>query len=160
MIFDILLVILGICFLVGGFAGCILPVIPGPPLSYIALLLLQATNYAGFSVRFLIITATVTIIVTVADYLLPVWGTQKWGGSRAGVIGSVIGLLAGLFFLPVGIMVGPFLGAVAGELIAGRDTNTDLRSGIGSFVGFLLGMGMKLAVSIAFIFYFVKELIF
>ena len=159
MILDILLVILGICFLVGGLVGCILPAIPGPPLSYIALLLLQATGFGDFSVKFLIITAMVTIIVTVADYLLPVWGTQKWGGSRAGIIGSVVGVLVGLFFLPVGIIVGPFTGAIVGELIAGRDKNTALRAGFGAFVGFLLGTGMKLSVCVVFIFYYVKELI-
>ncbi len=159
MVLDISLVILGFCFLVGGLAGCILPAVPGPPLSYIALLLLQATRFAGFSVKFLLITATVTIIVTVADYFLPVWGTKKWGGSRAGAIGSVLGLLVGLFFSPLGIIVGPFAGAVVGELIAGRDSNAALRSGFGSFVGFLLGTGMKLAVCVVFTYYYSKELI-
>ena len=159
MIFDILLVILGICFLVGGLIGCILPAVPGPPMSYIALLLLQATDFADFSVKFLVITAVITIIVTVIDYLLPVWGTQKWGGSRAGIIGSVIGLLLGLFFLPAGIIVGPFAGAVVGELIAGRDTNTAMRSGLGAFFGFVLGTGMKLAVCVVFTFYYIKGLI-
>ena len=159
MVFDILLVVLGFCFLFGGLAGCIIPAVPGPPLSYIALLLLQATEFAGFSVKFLLITAVVTIIVTVVDYLLPVWGTRKWGGSRAGAIGAIVGLLVGLFFSPVGIIVGPFAGAVFGELIAGRDTNAALRSGFGSFVGFLLGTGMKLTVCIVFSYYYFKELI-
>ena len=160
MIFDILLVILGLCFLAGGFVGCILPAMPGPPLSYIALLLLQATRFGDFSPKFLIITAVVTVIVTVVDYIFPVWGAKKWGGSRAGVIGSMIGLLAGLFFPPVGIIVGPFAGAVAGELLAGRDKNAALRSGFGAFVGFLLGTGMKLTVCMVFTFYYFKELIF
>jgi len=159
MVFDILLVILGICFLVGGLAGCILPVIPGPPLSYVALLLLQATGFAGFTVKFLLVTAAVTIVVTVVDYLLPAWGTGKWGGSRAGVIGSVIGLLIGLFFVPLGIIVGPFAGAVVGELIAGRDRDAALRAGFGSFVGFILGSVMKLTVCLIFTYYFIKELI-
>ena len=159
MVFDVLLVILGICFLVGGLIGCIVPVIPGPPLSYVALLLLQATRFADFSVRFLLITAIITVVVTVVDYILPVWGTKKWGGSRAGAIGSIIGLLIGLFFLPVGIIVGPFAGAVVGELIAGRSTNAALRSGVGSFVGFLLGTAMKLTVGIAFTYYYFNSII-
>jgi len=160
MVFDILLVVLGFCFLIGGLAGCVIPVMPGPPLSYIALLLLQATRFADFSVRFLLITAGVTVIITAADYLLPVWGTRKWGGSRAGTIGALFGVLIGLFFLPVGIIVGPFAGAVAGELIAGRDTDTALRSGFGSFVGFIMGVAMKLTVCVVFTFYYMKELIF
>ena len=159
MVIDIILVILGCLLLVVGLVGCVLPVIPGPPLSYVALLLLQATRFGGFSVQFLLITAGITVVVTVIDYLLPMWGTKKWGGSRAGVVGSLIGLLVGLLFLPVGIIVGPFAGAVVGEMLSGRDTNAALRSGVGSFIGFLLGTGMKLAVGIAFTFYFIRELV-
>ena len=160
MLFDILLAIFAFCFLIGGLAGCVIPVIPGPPLSYIALLLLQATRFADFSVKFLLITAFVTVMVTVGDYLLPAWGTRKWGGSRAGAVGALVGVLAGLFFLPVGIIAGPFAGAVLGELIAGRDRDAALRSGFGSFVGFITGVAMKLTVGIVFTFYFIKELIF
>jgi len=160
MVLDIVLVVLGICLLIVGLVGCILPVIPGPPLSYVALLLLQATSFGDFSVAFLVITALITIIVTVADYVLPAWGTKKWGGSRAGTIGAIVGLLIGLFFLPIGIIVGPFVGAFVGELIIGRDTNAALRSGLGSFIGFLLGTVVKLTFCIAFTFYFFKELFF
>jgi uncharacterized protein YqgC (DUF456 family) len=159
VVLDIFLVILGLCFLVCGLIGCIVPAMPGPPLSYVALLLLQVTRFADFSVKFLLITAFVTVVVTIADYLIPVWGTKKWGGSRAGVFGSVIGLLIGLFFSPVGIIVGPFVGAVVGELITGRNTNDALRSGFGSFVGFFFGTVMKIAVCISFSYYFIKELI-
>ena len=160
MLFDIFLVIFASCFLIGGLAGCVIPVVPGPPLSYVALLLLQATRFADFSVKFLLIAAVVTVVVTVIDYTLPAWGTRKWGGSRAGTIGALAGVLAGLFFLPVGIIVGPFAGAVVGELIAGRDKDAALRSGFGSFVGFLTGVAMKTTVCIVFTFYYIKELVF
>ena len=159
MIVDILLVILSFCFLVVGMVGCILPAIPGPPLSYLALLLLQATRFADFSVKFLVITAIITVIITVIDYILPMWGTKKWGGSRAGTIGSIIGLLVGLFFSPVGIIAGPFAGAVVGELIAGRTTDAALRSGFGAFMGFIFGTVMKLTVCMVFSYYYIKELV-
>jgi uncharacterized protein YqgC (DUF456 family) len=159
MVIDILFVILGCCLLLGGLVGCVLPLIPGPPLSFVALLLLQGTRFAGFSTKFLLVTAGVTVVVTIFDYILPVWGTKRWGGSRAGVVGAMVGLLAGLFFLPIGIVVGPFAGAVVGEMLSGRDTNAALRSGVGSFIGFLLGTGVKLAVCITFMFYFIRELI-
>jgi uncharacterized protein YqgC (DUF456 family) len=159
MIIDILLVALGACFLLVGLVGCVVPIIPGPPLSYVALLLLQATRFAGFSVKFLVVAAIVTVVVTLLDYLLPVWGTKRWGGSRLGAVGALLGLLVGLFFPPVGIILGPFCGAVVGELLTGRKSNEALKSGIGSFIGFVLGTGMKLTVGIAFAFYFVRELI-
>ena len=156
---DIFLLFLGFCFLIIGLTGCILPAIPGPPLSYIALLTLQVTRFADFSAKFLWITAIITVIVTVVDYILPVWGAKKFGGSRSGVIGSTIGLVIGLFVLPWGIIAGPFIGAVVGELIAGRSTNDALRSGFGSFIGFIFGTATKLTVSVALTYYFIKELI-
>ena len=159
MVLDILLVILGFCFLAGGLIGCIVPAVPGPPLSFVALLLLQITRFADFSGKFLLIAAIVTVVVTVADYILPLWGTKKWGGSHAGTIGAIFGLIAGLFFAPVGIFLGPFAGAVVGELIAGRDSNTAFRSGFGSLMGFLMGAVMKLTVCIVFTYYYIKELI-
>ena len=160
MVLDIFLAVLGFCFIIGGLAGCIVPALPGPPLSYVALLLLHATRFADYSNKFLIIAAIVTVAVTVADYIVPVWGTKKWGGSRAGAIGSVLGLLIGLFFAPAGIIIGPFAGAVVGELLVGRNTKIALRSGFGSFIGFLFGTVMKLAVCMTFSYYFFKELIY
>ncbi|MDR1672473.1 MAG: DUF456 domain-containing protein [Bacteroidales bacterium] len=155
---DIILPVAGIVFLLAGLVGCILPVVPGPPFSYIALLLLQGTSFCNFSTRFLIVTAVITIVVTVVDWIIPAWGAKKWGGSKAGAIGATVGLIVGLFIPPVGIIVGPFIGAVVGELMAGRDSNTALKSGIGSLVGFLLGTGCKLAVCFTLTYYFVKEL--
>ena len=160
MVVDILLVILGFCFLIGGLLGCIIPALPGPPLSYVALLVLQVTAFADYSVSFLVISGIVTAIVTIVDYMLPVWGTRKWGGSRAGTIGAVIGLLAGLFFPPVGIIAGPFAGAVVGELITGSNADTAFRSGFGSFIGFLFGTVLKATLCLAFTVYFIKELLF
>jgi uncharacterized protein YqgC (DUF456 family) len=157
MAIDIILIILGLCFILGGLLGCVIPAIPGPPLSYIALLLLQITPYGHFSTRFLIISAAVTIGVTVIDFILPAWGTRKWKGTRAGAIGAVIGLIAGLFFPPAGIILGPFAGAFIGELIVGRTANEAFRSGFGSFMGFITGAALKLAVSIAFTYCFIKE---
>ena len=156
---DILLLILGICLLVAGLVGCILPAIPGPPLSYLALLTLQATRFADYSVKFLLIFAGITVAVTILDYVLPVWGTKKLGGSRAGTVGAIAGLLIGLFFAPLGIIIGPFAGAIAGELVAGHDLNYAFHSGIGAFIGFLFGVAIKLTVSIALTYYYVKELI-
>jgi len=159
MVFDILLVVFGFCLLILGLTGCIVPVIPGPPLAYVALLLLQATRFAGFSGKFLLIAALVTLVVTVVDYILPVLGTKRWGGSRAGAVGAIVGLLAGLFFAPVGIIIGPFAGAVVAELLTGRNTHAAIRSGFGSFVGFLFGTVMKLTLSVVFGYYFIKEMI-
>ncbi|HBL75398.1 MAG: hypothetical protein A2W90_04055 [Bacteroidetes bacterium GWF2_42_66] len=117
-------------------------------------------NLDQFSGRFLIIWAVVTIVVSILDYIIPAWGTKKFGGSKRGVLGSMIGLLFGLFlFPPFGIIIGPFVGAVLGEITGGKDNKAALKAGLGSFVGFLLGTLMKLIVSGMMAWYFIAEII-
>lgn len=141
------IVLAGILILVG-LAGCIIPVIPGPPISYAGLLLLQVAKDNPFSAETMMIWLTVTIVVTLLDYVVPVWGTRKYGGSRQGVWGSIIGLVAGLFFFPpIGIVIGPFAGAILGEMVAGKNSNDALRAGFGSFVGLMAGTLLKLIAS-------------
>ena len=157
---DILLIVLGAVFIISGVLGCVLPIIPGPPLSYIGLLLLHFTERYQFSSKFLIIWAIITVVVYALDYLIPAWGTKKFGGSKRGVWGSIIGLIIGMFFFPpFGIIIGPFIGAVVGELTAGKESKAALKSGFGSFMGFLAGTLLKLIASGMMTWYFVKEMI-
>jgi uncharacterized protein YqgC (DUF456 family) len=102
--------------------------------------------------------AIAAILVTILDYIVPVWGTKRFGGSRSGTIGAAVGLVIGLFFAPLGLILGPFLGAVAGEMLAGKDNTSSLRSGFGSLLGFLTGVVMKLIVSGVITYYFILEL--
>lgn len=158
---DYLLIGFGILFMISGILGCVLPIIPGPPLSYVGLLLLHLTTRFHFSSKFLITWAIITAVVYALDFLIPAWGTKKFGGSKRGVWGSIIGLLIGMFlFPPIGIIVGPFLGAVIGELSNGQNSDTALKSGFGSFIGFLAGTLLKLIASGMMTWYFVKELVF
>jgi len=146
--------------MITGILGCILPLLPGPPLNYAGLLLLHFTTRFQFSTDFLIFWAIITAIVYGLDIVIPVWGTKKFGGSKRGVWGSLIGLVAGIFFFPpFGIIIGPFLGAVIGELTAGKDSGAALKSGFGSFIGFITGTVLKLVASGIMTWYFGKELI-
>jgi len=148
---EVLWIIIGLVCVIAGIAGCILPVIPGPPIAYLSLLLLQITerDQRPFSLTFLLIWAGVVIIVTLLDYIVPVWGTKKFGGTKYGTWGSTIGLIVGLFLpQPFGILIGPFAGAVVGELIGGSTSAKALRAGFGSFLGFLTGVLLKLVVCI------------
>lgn len=157
---DYVLIGLGILLLVSGILGCVLPVIPGPPLNYAALLLLHFTGRYQFSTQFILVWAVITVVVYALDYVIPAWGTRKFGGSRRGVWGSVIGLVVGLFFFPpFGIIVGPFAGAVIGELTAGKDSGSALKAGFGSFIGFLMGTLLKLIASGMMTWYFFRELV-
>jgi uncharacterized protein YqgC (DUF456 family) len=157
---DYVLIVLGIILMITGILGCVLPLLPGPPLNYLGLLLLHFTAGYQFSTRFLVIWGIVTVVVYIFDLIIPVWGTKKFGGSKRGVWGSIIGLVAGLFFFPpFGIIIGPFAGAVIGELTTGKDSKSALKSGFGSFAGFLAGTILKLVASGMMTWYFGKALI-
>jgi uncharacterized protein YqgC (DUF456 family) len=102
----------------------------------------------------------IAVIVTIMDYIVPVWGTKKFGGSKWGMWGAAIGLVLGLiFFPPLGIIIGPFAGAVIGESLTGKDAANSFKAGLGSLLGLMIGIGLKLAASIAMTYYFVKELV-
>jgi len=153
-----LIVVAGILVLVG-FLGCILPVVPGVPLSYFGILLLHFTDRFHFSTQFLVVWAIIVVAIQVLDYYIPIWGTKRFGGSRWGMIGSAIGVVAGMFFGPLGILFGPFVGAITGELLSGRANREAIKAGFGSFVGFLAGTIIKLIASGFFIYYYVEALV-
>ena len=141
---DIVLLILAfICMLVG-IIGCIVPGLPGVPVSYVGLWIAQAADRIDFSWQMLLVWGIVTIAVTVLDYVVPAIGTKKYGGTKYGVWGSIIGVFVGMFAGAVGVIVGPLLGAVIGELIGGKETEEAIRAGWGSFLGLLCGTIIKL----------------
>ncbi len=157
---DYILIGFGIVLILLGLLGGILPILPGPPLSYVGLLLLHFTERYQFSTNFLTVWAVITVVVYALDYIVPAWGTKKFGGSKRGIWGSIIGLVLGIFvFPPLGIIIGPFIGAVVGELTGGKDSGAALKSGFGSFLGFLVGTLLKLITSGFMTWYFFKELI-
>src|SRR5210317_88200 len=97
---EIALAVVGIFILLLGIIGCFVPVLPGPPLAYISLLLLQLGPEKPFSFNFLLITGAIVVIVTLLDYIVPALGTKKWGGSRYGMFGALVGIVMGLFVFP------------------------------------------------------------
>lgn len=134
---DVLWNVVSAVLLVAGLIGCFLPIIPGPPLSWLGLLIMQLKNDPPFSTQFLVIWAVITVAVTILDYVIPPYGTKKFGGTKWGVWGSTIGLIVGLFFAPFGIILGPLIGAYVGEIMGGRSAKDSIRPAIGSFIGFL-----------------------
>ena len=156
---DIIWIVIGSILMLVGLVGCIIPVLPGPPLSFVGLLLLQLTSEPPFTWTFLIIWLVITGIVTVLDYTIPVFGAKKYGGSKKGVWGAIIGLIAGIFFFPpLGIIIGPVVGALIGELVAGKNTKDASKAAIGSFVGFLIGTTLKLVMSAIITYHFFVNL--
>ena len=158
---EIALLILAFILLAAGLLGAVIPMIPGPPLSYCGLLVLHWSGHGGFSPVFLWVWAGITIAVTITDFLLPSLMAKSFGGSRAASIGSFAGLVAGMFFFPpLGLIIGPFLGALAGELIYKRTySHQALKVAFGAFLSFIVGSGIKLMASAVMLFYAITAVI-
>lgn len=145
-----------------GLIGTVVPVLPGPPIAWAGLLSAHFSSYSNISVTVLIITAIFALLITLADNIFPSLMTKNAGGSKAGVWGSTIGLIFGIFFAPtvIFIILGPFLGAFIGEMIHdSSDTGKAFKAALGAFKGFMLGTGLKVICVAAFIWIFVISLL-
>ena len=148
---DIFLLFVGGLLVVVGVAGSFLPVIPGPLCGWLGLLVIHLTSVLPMDWTFLGITLAVAVLIFVLDYFIPIWGTKRFGGTKAGAYGAGIGMLVGIFMGPVGIIFGPFIGALAGELSQKTPMKQAYKAALGSFIGFLTGTFLKFLVCTAFL---------
>ncbi|WP_177730144.1 DUF456 domain-containing protein [Flavobacterium inviolabile] len=151
-----LLIIGFICMLVG-ILGSFLPILPGPPISWVGLLLLYLTKGIPFSYWILGITLLIALAVAILDYIIPAKGTKKFGGSQYGIWGTNIGLIVGLIApVPFGFIIGPFVGALVGELIYdSKDHHRAVKAATGSFIGFLASTFIKFLVCMVYLALFI-----
>jgi uncharacterized protein YqgC (DUF456 family) len=144
-----------------GLLGCVLPILPGTPLSWAGLFVVWAAR--GFDARSFSDTTVwvllgVTAVVTALDFVAPTIGARRYGATRWGTWGSVVGMLVGAFmFPPFGMILGAFVGALAAELLGGQATRPALRASWGTFVGTMLGTFVKVAASGVILWYVLVE---
>jgi len=156
---EIFLACTALFLMVLGILGSFLPVLPGPLTSWAGLLVLHFTEGVEMSRTFLIATLLVALLIYVLDYIIPAIGTKRFGGSKAGMIGTTIGLIIGLISpIPFGIIVGPFIGALIGEMIHRNDFNKALKAAFGSFLGFIASTFLKFIVAIIYLGFFIIKL--
>ena len=142
-----------------GLIGSFLPMLPGPPMSWIGLLFLHLTKVIENDWWFLTLTLIAALVVLALDYIIPALGTKKFGGSKSGMLGTTVGLLIAIFF-PIlgflGIIIWPFIGALVGELINKADTSIAVKAAFGSFLGFLTGTFLKFILAVIYFGFFMK----
>jgi uncharacterized protein len=157
---DIFLVIVAALFMLLGIIGSMLPILPGPLTSWIGLLIFHLTDAVPINWTFLGITLAIAILVWLLDYIVPALGTKKFGGSKAGMVGTTIGLLVAIFF-PIfgvfGIIIWPFIGAYVGELLNKSNSDRALKAAFGSFLGFLTSTFIKFVVAIIYLGLFIVK---
>ena len=152
---DIIFLITGLLLCLIGIVGSFLPIIPGPVTSWLGILLLNLTSAVEFNLNFVLITFTVAVSVGILDYIIPILGVKKLGGSRSGQIGTTVGLIVALVILgPIGIIVGPFLGALLGEMSTNKSFQNSLKPAFGSFIGVIAGSVIKFLISLSFLFFY------
>ncbi|MBJ6362296.1 DUF456 domain-containing protein [Paenibacillus sp. GCM10012307] len=144
-----------------GMAGAIFPILPGALAIYGAFFVYGVMiSFEPFNWFFWAVQTLIVIVLFVADYAVNAWGVKKYGGSRASVIGSTIGILIGPFLIPgFGLLIGPFIGAVIGELIAGSNSNQALKVGYGSVIGLFSSTVVKIILQLMMIILFVVWLL-
>lgn len=156
--------IVAVILAIAGIVGSIVPALPGPPAGWLGMLCVffcHGTNASGepMTLTCLLIWLAVTVIVTVLDYIVPAYMTKATGGHKAASRGAAIGLIAGMFFTPVGMILGSLIGAFVGEFFfADSGVWTSFKATIGTFLGFISGTLMKVAVCAAMAWYVVVYL--
>ena len=154
---EIILFAISVMIMLVGMAGIIVPIIPSIPLIWLgAFLYAIFTHFEKITWMLLLIFALLTIFSIVLENLGNVYGAKKFGATRWGIIGSVVGTGVGFYIGgPVGLILGPIVGTVVFELIGGKGYKGALKSGLGNFVGFLGGSIIKLIVGLTIIFIFI-----
>jgi uncharacterized protein YqgC (DUF456 family) len=142
--------VLAALLIVVGFAGTVLPALPGLPLMFAGMLLAAwAGSFELVGGWTLALLGGLALAALGIDFLAGVLGAKRVGASRLALIGAALGMLIGLFFGLPGLLLGPFVGAVLGELAHTRQAGTAARVGVGTWVGLLLGAVLKLTVACA-----------
>ena len=153
--------IIAFVLLILGLLGSIIPGLPGPPLSFIGILLIHFFTGIQFSTSFLLSCAVIVILVFLLDYYMQVWGVKKFGGGRKAILGTFLGIFVGFLFPPIGLLIGPFFGAFLGAILEVQGENTRaFKVAIGSFIGFVTGTILKLVVSSVLLYYVIYNIYF
>jgi len=154
-----LIIVLVIILLLIGLIGCIIPALPGPPISFLGLLLLHFFTSYTIDVETLWLLAAIVSLITFLDYWLQVYGVKKFGGGKKAINGTILGLVLGLLlFPPFGVIIGPFIGAFLGAKMEVKEvTNRAIKIAMGALAGFLGGTVLKFFVSIYITILFIKQ---
>jgi len=149
--------VIGSLFILLGLAGSILPILPGPTLSFIGLFWVALLRHFSppLTPTLILFMLIITIAITVMDYFIPLIGAKKYGASKWGIYGSIVGMVIGAFLSPLGMLLGALIGAVLVEWMVSRKEKQALKAGWGIFIGSILGSILKLVVSGVMAYYFI-----
>ena len=140
--------LIAVILVVAGFAGMLLPALPGAPLLFAGLWLaawIEDYNYVGGFT--LVLLAALAVFTYIVDFIAGAFGAKRFGASKWSIVGATLGAIIGLFFGIPGVLLGPFVGAVIGELLVQRNLRAAGKAGVGASLGLIIGTAAKLALA-------------
>ncbi len=129
-----------------GFVFTFLPIIPGQVFIVMGAFLhfFWLGPQHGMSWAGLGLLVVLMLLSFLLDYVAGAIGAKKFGATKWGVWGAIIGGLVGMLFMPFGLLLGPLAGAILGEVVFSRQhLKTATKSGWGSVLGTVMGVACK-----------------
>lgn len=157
---DIFLVIMACLLVIAGLLGSMRKKFPGTILGYLGMILFHYSGYIHLSLHFFVQWGVIIIAIQGLNYFLPQWGKRRFGGTKKGVWGSLIGLLAGMILGKWGLVAGAVAGAAVGEMLAGKKSNEAILKSVGAFAVFIAGTISELIVAGLFFYKVIFTLIY
>ncbi len=155
---QLLLWLLAALLIAVGFAGLVLPMLPGIPLVFAGLVLLAwAEDFAYVGWLTLGLLGVLALLSYGVDFLASALGARRFGASPRAIWGAALGAVVGRFFGLPGIVLGPFAGAVIAEFSRRATVGAATRSGIGAVAGLLFGALLKIALAFTMVGVFVID---
>lgn len=156
---TICLLIIAVVLSLIGVVGAIAPALPGPPLSFAALIIVYFVLPGSISLSLLITMGVLTLAAAALDYAAPIILTRVGGGSSEAILGTTLGLLAGLFFMPLGLILGPLAGAFIGEYSHSAHLGKALWIAFLSFLSFVFTTVTKLILTAMITYYIILAIV-
>lgn len=159
---DYVFCVLAFILMLTGIIGTLIPVLPGTLLSLAGVVVLKLSSFGDFKWSIVAIVASIVGFTILCDYLVPLYGVKKMGGSKYGIYGSILGLIFS-FFIPIfgflSFIIMPFVGALLGEWLKQGTSPKALRAALGSFLGFLVSTGISFIASLLIFFFSLSRII-
>ncbi len=153
--FETILLIIVIIIFIVGIAGIVLPGIPSLPVIFLGVVIYAFfTDFATVGWKAILVIGLIALLGTLLDFFATLLGAKKFGASRWGLLGAVVGSIVGIFFGPVGMIIGAFIGAIVLEYFKDANFKKSLGAGVGTFIGFIFGTVMKVVFAIMMIILF------
>lgn len=159
---TIVILIIALVLMAAGLCGIFVPMLPDVPLVFGGVLFYAIFNrFQQIGWKALLIWGIITAVVFVLDYLVQAMGAKKWGASKLGILGAIVGLVLGISLGGIiGIIIGPIMGVIFFELLGDRNLKEAFRAGVGTFFGFVLGVLLKIIVGVVMVGWFLKVVLF